>query len=159
MRRKQHDKKSRQETTKPTQAVVDANQVTSPVDPVDPEVQQEFAEAAKPTPAWSRQLHKKLAVHHSQSPELTSGDIDAAWDRSDVGEEGPGGTVATPDQDVVEEIGEAVGLTFEDDEPVDGPGKLDRRDRRRFELDPVSSEDYVERQRETAEEAKRDRNE
>ena len=60
---------------------------------------------------------------------------------------------------MVEEIGEAVGLTFENDEPVDGPGKLARRDRRRFELDPVSSEDYVERQRDTAERAKRDRNE
>jgi len=149
----------RKKSSRPRKAVIDANQIKSPVDPVDPEVQQEFARAGKGSVSGSRQLHKKLAAHHSQSPELTSGDIDAAWDRSDVGEEGPGGTVATPDQDVVEEIGEAVGLTFENDEPVDGPGKLARRDRRRFELDPVSSEDYVERQRDTAERAKRDRNE
>jgi hypothetical protein len=79
---------------------------------------------------------------------LTSGDIDAAWDPSDVGEEGPGGTVATPDQDIVEKVGEAVGLTFEDLEPVDAPGKMRRRDRQRWELNPVSSEDYAERARE-----------
>ena len=149
----------RKKSSRARKAVIDANQIKSPVDPVDPEVQWEFATAGKGSASGSRHLHRKLVAHHSQSPELTSGDIDAAWDRSDVGEEGPGGTVATPDQDVVEEIGEAVGLTFEDDEPVDGPGKLGCRDRRRFELDPVSSEDYVERQRDTAERAKRDRNE
>ena len=155
MRRKKGEKSG--DRKRKTRAVVDANEVRSPVDPVDPEVQEEFAEAGKPSAGWSRQLNRKLAVHHSQSPELTAGDVDAAWDRSDVGEESPGGSVATPDQDVVEEIGEAVGLTFQDDEPVDGPAKLGRRDRRRFELDPVSSEDYVERQLETAEPAKPDR--
>ena len=71
----------------------------------------------------------------------------SAWDRPDIGEESPGGSVSTPDQDVVEEIGEAMGLTFEDDEPVDAPGKLSRRDQDRWELRPASSEDYAERQR------------
>ena len=62
---------------------------------VDPEIIAEFQESTRAARAGSGKLARKLAEHHSQSPELTSGDIDAAWDQSDVGEEGPGGTVAT----------------------------------------------------------------
>ena len=39
-------------------------------------------------------------------------------------------------------------LKFEDDEPVDTPGKVGRGDRKRWELTPASSEDFRERQRE-----------
>jgi hypothetical protein len=127
--------------------VVDAAALHSPTDPADPEVAREFDEAKRLRGSGGRLLSRKLAEHHSQSPELTAGDIDAAWDHSDVGEESPGGTVSTPDQDVVEEIGEAVGLTFDDNEPIDGPRKLERRDRRRWELDPASAEDRREREK------------
>ncbi|MFZ0545490.1 MAG: DUF6335 family protein, partial [Candidatus Promineifilaceae bacterium] len=72
-------------------------------------------------------LDEKLEEHHSETPELSGGDIDAAWDDADVGEETVGGTVATPDQDMVEEIGEAVGLTYDDDEPLDTEDKLEKR--------------------------------
>ena len=73
------------------------------------------------------------------------GDIDADWRRSDIGEETPGGSTPTPDQDVVEELGEAVGLRYEDNEPLDTAEKIAERDRHRWELDPASSEDYNKR--------------
>ena len=127
---------------------VDANAVHSPTVPVDPEVEREFLEAGSHA-SGTRKLAEKLRQHTSTSPELSAGDPDAAWDRPDEGEELAGGSTPTPDQEVVEEIGEAMGLTFEDNEPVDAPGKLSRRDRRRWELEPASSEDFEERQSET----------
>jgi hypothetical protein len=128
-------------------ASVDASAVHSPTLPVDPEVEREFIEAGAQA-SGTRKLAEKLRQHNSTSPELSAGDPDAAWDRADVGEECAGGSTPTPDQEVVEEIGEAMGLTFEDNEPVDAPGKLRRRDRKRWELEPASSEDFEERQAE-----------
>jgi hypothetical protein len=76
---------------------------------------------------------------------LTGGDIDAAWDKADVGEETVGGTNPTPDQDIVDEIGRAVGIDYEDAEPLQPSEKLERRDEQRWELHPASSEDFSER--------------
>ncbi len=81
----------------------------------------------------------------SRTPEISGGDLDADWQRPDVGEEAVGGSVPTPDQDIVEELGAAVGLTYEDDEPLDPEAKISRRDENRWELNPASSEDYRER--------------
>jgi len=109
---------------------------------LSPEVLEEFVDAAKL--ASGRQLLKKeLREHHATSPELSGGDIDAAWDRADVGEETVGGSSPTPDQDVVDQLGEAVGLTYEDNEPLDIERKVAKRDDRRWELDPASSEGYA----------------
>jgi hypothetical protein len=60
------------------------------------------------------------------------------------GEEGPGGDNPTPDQDIVDEIGKAVGLEYHDVEPLDAE-KVVERDKHRWELDPASSEDYRDR--------------
>ena len=80
------------------------------------------------------------------SPELTGGDIDAAWETAaDEGDEAVGGTVATPDQDVTEEIEAAVGLEMDDRSFLRTQDILEDRDDRRWELDPTSSEDYQER--------------
>ena len=49
------------------------------------------------------------------------------------------------DQDLVEEIGKAVGLTYEDSEPLHTDEKVAKRDVNRWELNPASSEDYEER--------------
>jgi hypothetical protein len=52
-----------------------------------------------------------------------------------VGEETPGGTTPTPDQNGVDEIGRAYGLQEEDDGPLRSAGEiLSRRDRHRMEL-------------------------
>jgi len=80
------------------------------------------------------------------SPELTGGDIDAGWEQAAaVGDEAVGGTAATPDQDIVDEIGAAVGLEMDDHAFLRTNEILEERDDRRWELDPLSSEDYKER--------------
>jgi hypothetical protein len=82
-----------------------------------------------------REAQEELREHTASSPALTGGDIDADWKRADsVGEEAPGGTVATPDQDVVDEIGRSVGVPRAPDEAFRPSGEiLDARDRRRGE--------------------------
>ena len=109
------------------------------------EVRREFAEAARLVTQRPRLLHE-LRQHHSKSPVLSGGDLDAAWDRADAGEETVGGSAPTPDQNLVDELGRALGLTYADDEPLDTSGKIAARDHHRWELDPASAEDYQDRQ-------------
>jgi uncharacterized protein DUF6335 len=78
---------------------------------------------------------------------LSGGDIDAAWDQAAVGDETVGGSSPTPDQDIVDEIGKALGVTYADGEPLHTTEKIARRDEVRWELHPASSEDYAERTR------------
>ena len=68
---------------------------------------------------------------------LTGGDVDADLQRAElVGEEAPGGSVATPDQDRVDEIGEALGVPQDPDEEVRTSAEiLEERDKRRWELE------------------------
>lgn len=77
---------------------------------------------------------------------LRAGDPDVSRQGIDTGEETPGGSTPTPDQDMVDEIGKAVGVTYQDDEPLIFDEKYDKRDDARWEDDPASSEDYEERQ-------------
>lgn len=94
----------------------------------------------------SRLLREELDLYTSTSPKLSGGDVDAAWEQADsVGEEAVGGTVATPDQSVVEELGEAVGLVMDDRTDLRTIDIMEERDDHRWELDPTSSEDYAER--------------
>ena len=108
----------------------------------DPQVRDEFADAAEVNEGTQDQLIDKLEDYNDKSPELSGGDVDAAWEDSDVGEESVGGGNPTPDQSVVEELGEAMGLTYQDNEPLGGENKLNERDENRWELDPASSEDF-----------------
>jgi hypothetical protein len=68
--------------------------------------------------------------------------VDARWQEAeDSGAESPGGHVATPDQDNVDEIGRAVGMEFQDNQELRTPEEvLSRRDRRRWELDKRSAD-------------------
>ena len=61
-----------------------------------------------------------------------------------VGEEAVGGQTPTPDQNVTEQLLQAMGIASVDGEPVDTREKLEQRARLRWELDPLSSEDYQE---------------
>lgn len=61
-----------------------------------------------------------------------------------AGEEAVGGDAPTPDQDVVDELGAAVGLEMDDKTPLWTTEALEERDSRRWELEPKSSEDYQE---------------
>lgn len=73
--------------------------------------------------------------YHDTSPKLTGGDPDADWERADhVGEEAVGGTVATPDQSVVDDLGGALGVPRAPDEEVRTSEEiLEGRDRHRWE--------------------------
>lgn len=76
---------------------------------------------------------------------LSGGDVDAARSGTDAGEETVGGSTPTPDQDVVDELGKAVGITYNDAEPLQFGDKMADRDAQRWELNPASSEGYQER--------------
>jgi hypothetical protein len=107
----------------------------------DEDVEADFAERQKLAVGGRDALLEELNEHHSLSPEITGGDIDASWQTANqAGEETVGGSVSTPDQDVVEELGDAAGLTYRDDEPLDY-GKILDRDRNRWELNPASALD------------------
>ena len=80
-----------------------------------------------------REELRERARYHETSPELTGGDVDADWERAASSrEEAVGGTVATPDQDVVDELGDALGVHRAADEPLRASSEmLDARDRHR----------------------------
>lgn len=124
---------------------IDVGRVESEEYEPSEEVRNEFDEAAQL--GSSELLIKKLQQHHSTSPALSGGDIDAAWEDADVGEEAVGGENPTPDQDIVEELGRAVGLIYEDGEPLHTTEKIESRDEHRWELDPASSEGFDQRMR------------
>jgi Family of unknown function (DUF6335) len=91
-------------------------------------------------------LRQRLDEHTETGPAMTAGDVDADWERaSSVGDEAPGGDNPTPDQDVVDDIGRAVGVQYDDNEELKGEEKIIKRDKHRWELDPASSEDYDDR--------------
>ncbi len=95
------------------------------------------------------QMYNQRAKEHTEGGQaLTGGDVDSDWnDAYSSGEETPGGDMSTPDQDVVEEIGRALGVEYEDSEELKGADKIESRDRNRWEYDPASAEDYKDRNR------------
>jgi hypothetical protein len=96
-----------------------------------------------------RQMRERLDQHHETSPALTAGDVDADWESAaTVGDEAPGGDNPTPDQDIVDDIGKALGVTYNDSEELKGSDKVGERDKHRWELDPASAEDYTEHDKE-----------
>jgi hypothetical protein len=74
---------------------------------------------------------------------VAAGDPDVrAEDAFFTGDEAPGGDNSTPDQDVVDDIGKAVGVQYQDDQELEGGDEVAKRDQHRWEMDPASSEDY-----------------
>ncbi len=93
-----------------------------------------------------QELREAREEHTETSPAMTGGDVDADWqDAYAVGDEAPGGDNPTPDQDRVDDIGKALGVEYQDNEELKAADKIAERDRKRWELDPASSEDYKDR--------------
>jgi len=67
--------------------------------------------------------------------------------KQDLGDETGDESSPRPDENVVEEMGDEVGVVYEDLEPLHTVEKVAKRDEHRWELDPISSEDYPERVR------------
>lgn len=76
---------------------------------------------------------------------LTGGDVDADWQRAEAsGEEAVGGSVATPDQDSVDEIGRALGVEMPDEEELRmSTDILHDRDRFRWHLESDAEDEVV----------------
>jgi uncharacterized protein DUF6335 len=92
------------------------------------------------------EIHESQREHRGMSPEITAGDVDVdVEDAYFTGDEAPGGDNPTPDQDVVDDIGKALGVEYQDAEELKAGDKVVERDRHRWELDPASSEDYKDR--------------
>ena len=99
---------------------------------------QGIEEAGRLTP-----LHDELIRHHESSPVLSAGDVDADWtDAEGSGEESVGGSVPTPDQDVVDEIGRALGVEQALTQPVTSSEEILReRAQHRWEIERKASEE------------------
>ena len=92
------------------------------------------------------EIEENLRNHRGMTPDITAGDVDVDIDDAYfAGEEAPGGDNPTPDQDIVDDIGKALGVQYEDNEPLKASEKVLERDKHRWELDPASSEDYKDR--------------
>ncbi|HKO56247.1 MAG TPA: DUF6335 family protein [Thermoanaerobaculia bacterium] len=96
--------------------------------------------------AGSAKLAARLRNDPLADPIITGGDIDADFDQAQAtGDESAVSSMSTPDQNVVEEIGAAMGIRYEDSEELKVGEKERSRDKKRWELDPASSDDYLDR--------------
>jgi Family of unknown function (DUF6335) len=113
------------------------------------EITESYGTGVKELPGYNiggRSMQAERQEYTETSPELTGGDVDAYWQDADaVGDEAVGGSTATPDKNVTEELETAVGLEMADSEFLHTNDILEDRDGDRWELDPKSSEDYQDR--------------
>jgi hypothetical protein len=96
----------------------------------------------------SRKLADRLRNDPLADPTITGGDVDAQWEGAQFsGDESAVSSMPTPEQNVVDDIGRAMGVTYQDNEELRVGEKERDRDRKRWELDPASSDDYQDRVR------------
>jgi hypothetical protein len=108
----------------------------------DPEIEEFMEEEISRAPKDPEQLAQRLRNNTAASPKDAGGDLDANWeDVNESGSEAVAGDNPTPDQSLVEENANAVGVSFEDNEELEFLDKIEKRDRERFELDPRSKTD------------------
>ena len=99
-------------------------------------------EAIDDAPSGSDELLERLDENNAASPADSGGDIDADWEEvNTTGSEAVFGHNPTPDQSNVEANAHAMGINFEDNEPLDFVRKLEKRDEDRFELNESSKSD------------------
>jgi hypothetical protein len=110
----------------------------------DEDILEDFSERQQVT-SGTEQIIETLKDYTGESPDLTGEDIDARWEGGDQsGEESVGGSVAVPEQNDVEDLGEALGIEYNDFESLNTEEKIDARDVHRWELDPASADDRSE---------------
>lgn len=118
-------------------------------DDLEQEITESYGTGVKDIPGYNiggRTMRQRNRQYTHTSPEITGGDVDANWQEEDtVGDEAVGGTAPTPDQNVTDDLGEAVGLPMNDKAFLHTHDILERRDDSRWELDPMSSDDYDKR--------------
>lgn len=98
--------------------------------------------------AGAAKLNHRLQNDPLADPTLTAGDLDAQWEGAQFsGDESAVSSMPTPGQSQVDDIGVAMGVTYQDDEELKFGDKERSRDKKRWELDPASSDDYQDRLR------------
>lgn len=96
--------------------------------------------------AGAAKLAHRLRNDALADPTITAGDLDAQWEGAQFsGDESAVSSMPTPDNNVVDDIGTAMGVTYQDSEELKFGEKERSRDHKRWELDPASSDDYQER--------------
>ena len=105
----------------------------------DPEIEEFMEQEIHRAPKDPELLAQRLRNNTAASPRDAGGDLDADWeDVNDSGSETVAGDNPTPDQSLVEENANAIGVSFEDNEELEFIDKIEKRDRDRFELDENS---------------------
>jgi hypothetical protein len=96
--------------------------------------------------AGSRKLAERLKNDPLADPVVTGGDLDAQFESAQFsGDESAVSSMPTPENNEVDAIGQAMGVTYADDEELKAGEKERSRDKKRWELDPASADDYQER--------------
>jgi hypothetical protein len=113
--------------------------VPSPPSSLDLDRDASAARSGRAELAEKQRQHRNMNDFGGGDPDV---DVEDAYF---TGEEAPGGDNPTPDQDIVDDIGKALGLEYEDNEELKASDKVSQRDKHRWELDPASAEDYKDR--------------
>lgn len=109
-------------------------------DDIEPPIPDVTAGAAK--------LNYRLQNDGLADTSITGGDVDAQFEGAQFsGDESAVSSMTTPEQNQVDETGQAMGVTYQDNEELKFGEKERSRDIKRWELDPASSDDYNERVR------------
>ena len=112
----------------------------------NPEIEAFMEEEIQRAPKDPELLAHRLRNNTAASPRDAGGDLDANWeDVNESGSETVAGDNPTPDQSLVEENAQAVGVSYEDNEELEFIEKIEKRDRNRFELEEGSkaTEDMI----------------
>ncbi len=104
------------------------------------EIKEVMNEDITNAPTSPKELIERIEENTAASPADSGGDIDANWeDVNTSGSESVFGDNPTPDQSDAEANANAMGVNFDDDEPLDFTGKLNELDKNRYELDEDST--------------------
>jgi len=81
-----------------------------------------------------RRALKENQKQHNKMAAVTGGDVDADMESAYfTGDEAPGGDNPTPDQNDVDDIGQAIGVKYNDNEELKGGEEVAERDRHRWD--------------------------
>ncbi|MFT3745707.1 MAG: DUF6335 family protein [Pyrinomonadaceae bacterium] len=105
----------------------------------DQQLDAQRKEEVDDVPAVPNELKEEIIENFPASPADSGGDIDAEWQEVETtGSENVFGHNPTPDQSDVEANAHAMGIDFQDNEPLDFVKKIEKRDEDRFELNEDS---------------------
>lgn len=105
----------------------------------DPQIDAERLDEIDDVPQAPDELLERIQRSHASSPADSGGDVDADWEEvNTTGAESVFGHNPTPDQSDVEKNAHAMGIDFQDNEPLDFVDKVEKRDRDRYELNESS---------------------